>query len=58
MHIRVAGNLNYGIYAAYFSYCPFATQLMSYRRGTDVLAILLKSGPSFGIIGRFCYNKK
>ena len=39
-------------YAAYFSYCPFATLLMSYRRGTDVLAILLKSDPSFG-----CFKK-
>ena len=30
----------------------------TYRRGTDVLAILLKSDPSFYVIGRFCNNKK
>ena len=29
-----------------------------YRRGTDVLAILPKSGLSFCNIGRFCNNKK
>ena len=31
---------------------------IEYRRGTDVLAILLKSDASFYIIGRFCSNKK
>ena len=30
----------------------------AYRRGTDVLTILLKSDPSFYVIGRFCNNKK
>ena len=32
--------------------------IIKYRHRTDVLAIFLKSGPSFGIIGRLCYNKK
>ena len=34
------------------------SNLEDYRRGTDVLAILLKSDPSFYVIGRFCKNKK
>ena len=34
------------------------SKYFEYRRGTDVLAILLKSDPSFYVIGRFCNNKK
>ena len=39
-------------------YVKCLAELAKYRRGTDVLAILLKSDPSFYVIGRFCNNKK